>query len=153
MGGLSVSLRDYARFARLYLNGGSFHGEQILTKEWVRDSMDVSAAYSRPGANQDVYNAIGYGYQWWVPEGDRGEFMAIGVYGQWMYADPSRQDHHSKELSASDFASQDYELKHVEFFRPLQADYYKAPCQFAASLRISTWLLGSGQDGRPTFRR
>lgn len=119
MGGLSVSLRDYARFARLYLNGGSFRGEQILTKEWVRDSMDVSAAYSRPGANQDVYNAIGYGYQWWVPEGDRGEFMAIGVYGQWMYADPSRQIIIVKTSADPDFMSQDYELKHVEFFRAI----------------------------------
>ena len=119
MGGLSVSLRDYARFARLYLNGGSFHGEQILTKEWVRDSMDVSAAYSRPGANQDVYNAIGYGYQWWVPEGDRGEFMAIGVYGQWMYVDPSRQIIIVKTSADPDFMSQDYELKHVEFFRAI----------------------------------
>lgn len=119
MGGLSVSLRDYARFARLYLNGGSFRGEQILTKEWVRDSMDVSAAYSRPGANQDIYNAIGYGYQWWVPEGDRGEFMAIGVYGQWMYADPSRQIIIVKTSADPDFMSQDYELKHVEFFRAI----------------------------------
>ena len=119
MGGLSVSLRDYARFARLYLNGGSFHGEQILTKEWVRDSMDVSAAYSRPGSNQDVYNAIGYGYQWWVPEGDRGEFMAIGVYGQWMYADPSRQIIIVKTSADPDFMSQDYELKHVDFFRAI----------------------------------
>ena len=119
MGGLSVSLRDYARFARLYLNGGSFRGEQILTKEWVRDSMDVSAAYSRPGANQDVYNAIGYGYQWWVPEGDRGEFMAIGVYGQWMYADPSRKIIIVKTSADPDFMSQDYELKHVEFFRAI----------------------------------
>lgn len=119
MGGLSVSLRDYARFARLYLNQGSFLGEQILTKEWVRDSMDVSAAYSRPGANQDVYNAIGYGYQWWVPEGDRGEFMAIGVYGQWMYADPSRKIIIVKTSADPDFMSQDYELKHVEFFRAI----------------------------------
>ena len=119
MGGLSVSIRDYARFARLYLNGGSFHREQILTKEWVRDSMDVSAAYSRPGANQDVYNAIGYGYQWWVPEGDRGEFMAIGVYGQWMYADPSRQIIIVKTSADPDFMSKDYELKHVEFFRAI----------------------------------
>ena len=69
MGGLSVSLRDYARFARLYLNEGSYQGQQILTKSWVKDSMDVSAEYSKPGANQDAYNAIGYGYQWWVPDG------------------------------------------------------------------------------------
>ena len=63
MGGLSVSLRDYARFAGLYLNEGSYNGEQILPREWVKDSMDVSAEYSRPRANQDAYNVIGYGYQ------------------------------------------------------------------------------------------
>lgn len=117
MGGLSVSLRDYARFARLYLNEGSCQGEQILTKDWVRDSMDVSAPYSMPGANQDAYNAIGYGYQWWVPEGNQGEFMAIGVYGQWIYVNPSKQIIIVKTSAAPDFMAEGYELKHVEFFR------------------------------------
>ena len=32
----------------------------------------------------------GYGYQWWVPDGDRGEFSAIGVYDQFVFVDPSR---------------------------------------------------------------
>lgn len=117
MGGLSVSLRDYARFARLYLNEGSYNGEQILPKEWVKDSMDISAEYSRPGSNYDAYNAIGYGYQWWVPEGDQGEFMAIGVYGQWIYVNPSRQVIIVKTSADPDFMSKGYELKHVEFFR------------------------------------
>ena len=64
--GLRVLLRDYARFARLYLNNGNYNGEQILEKDWIRDSVDISAEYSRPGSNYDAYNAIGYGYQWWV---------------------------------------------------------------------------------------
>ena len=89
MGGLSVSLRDYARFARLYLNEGNYNGKQILEKEWIEDTMDIHAKYSKPGANQDDNNAIGYGYQWWIPEGNQGEFMAIGVYGQWIYVNPS----------------------------------------------------------------
>lgn len=63
MGGLSVSLRDYARFVRLYLNDGNWEGEQILTEKWVKDSLAVSAEYSRQGANNDPYNEIGYGYQ------------------------------------------------------------------------------------------
>ena len=119
MGGLSVSLRDYARFARLYLNGGSFHGEQILTKEWVRDSMDVSAAYSRPGANQDVYNAIGYGYQWWVPEGDRESSWPSAFMASGCTQIPSRQIIIVKTSADPDFMSQDYELKHVDFFRAI----------------------------------
>lgn len=117
MGGLSVSLRDYARFARLYLNGGNRNGEQILEKDWVRDSMNASAEYSKPGANNDAYNAIGYGYQWWVPAGDEYEFMAIGVYGQWIYVNPTKRVIIVKTSADPDFMEKGYELKHVEFFR------------------------------------
>lgn len=117
MGGLSVSLRDYARFARLYLNLGSYNGEQIIEEKWIRDSLDISEDYSKPGSNYDAYNAIGYGYQWWVPEGDQGEFMAIGVYGQWIYVNPSNRVIIVKTGADPDFMEKGYELKHVEFFR------------------------------------
>lgn len=118
-GGLSISLRDYARFARLYLNEGSYNGEQILPKDWVRDSFDISADYSKPGANQDGYNTIGYGYQWWIPEGTQGEFMAIGVYGQFIYVNPTNRVIIVKVNADPDFMSKNYELKHVEFFRAI----------------------------------
>lgn len=126
MGGLSVSIRDYARFAKLYLDGGKACGEQILPEDWVRDSMDVSAAYSKPGANYDAYNAIGYGYQWWVPEGTQGEFMAIGVYGQWIYVNPTHRVIIVKTSADPDFMSENYELKHVEFFRAITEEISKA---------------------------
>lgn len=119
MGGLSVSLRDYARFARLYLNEGTYNGQQILDREWVRASMDVSEEYAKPGANNDAYNAIGYGYQWWIPEGDQGEFMAIGVYGQWIYVNPEKNVIIVKTSADPDFMAPGYELKHVEFFRAI----------------------------------
>jgi CubicO group peptidase (beta-lactamase class C family) len=36
----------------------------------------------------------GYGYQWWVPEpdpilGPRGEYMALGIYGQSIFVSPA----------------------------------------------------------------
>lgn len=119
MGGLSVSLRDYARFARVYLNEGSYEGKQILEKQWIQDSMNISADYSKPGANHDAYNAIGYGYQWWIPEGDKGEFMAIGVYGQWIYVNPANRVIIVKLSADPNFMEKGYELKHVEFFRAI----------------------------------
>ncbi len=123
MGGLSVSLRDYARFARLYLNNGNYNGEQILEKDWIRDSLDISAAYSRPGSNDDAYNAIGYGYQWWVPKGGQGEFMAIGVYGQWIYVNPSNRVIIVKTSADPNFMEKGYELRHVEFFRAVAGGF------------------------------
>ncbi len=117
MGGLSVSMRDYVRFARLYLHEGAYNGEQILDREWVRASMDASEEFAKPGANNDAYNAIGYGYQWGIPEGNQGDFMAIGVYGQWIYVNPSKQVIIVKTSADPDFMEPGYELKHVEFFR------------------------------------
>lgn len=32
---------------------------------------------------------IGYGYQWWIPARDRGEFCAVGIYNQFLYVDPA----------------------------------------------------------------
>lgn len=118
-GGLSISLRDYARFARLYLHEGNWNGEQLLPRDWIRDSLDISADYSKPGANNDGYNAIGYGYQWWVPEGDQGEFMAIGVYGQFLYVNPEQNVIIVKVNADPNFMAEHYELKHVEFFRAI----------------------------------
>ena len=33
---------------------------------------------------------FGYGYQWWLPRSDCGEFSAIGVYNQFVFVDPSK---------------------------------------------------------------
>lgn len=119
MGGLSISLRDYARFARLYLNQGNYNGKQIIPKQWIEDSLDASAEYSRPGANNDPYNAIGYGYQWWIPEGNEGEFAAIGVYGQWIYVNPAQNTIIIKMSADPDFTEPEYDEKNMEFLRSL----------------------------------
>ncbi len=85
---LNATLRDYAKFGRLYLNGGSWQGRQIVSKRWVEES-------TRPGRDdlrlKDFYGPgwdIGYQYQWWVPAGTDGEFTAIGIWGQYLYANP-----------------------------------------------------------------
>lgn len=117
MGGLNISLRDYARFGRLYLNGGNYNGEQVVPEQWVKDSLNADADYSRPGADGDLGNAIGYGYQWWIPEGNETEFIAIGVYGQWLYVNPTRNTIIVKTSADPDFNAPENDIKNVEFLR------------------------------------
>ena len=39
-----------------------------------------------PNAGDLSSSEWGYGYQWWIPQGaTEGEFMARGVYGQYIY--------------------------------------------------------------------
>lgn len=119
MGGLNISLRDYARFGRLYLNNGVYNKEQIIPKEWIEQSLDNSSSYSRADKNNSIENAIGYGYQWWIPDGDEKEFLAIGVYGQFLYINPLRNIIIVKTSADSNFNKPDYEIKNIEFFRSI----------------------------------
>jgi len=78
LGGLNMRTRDYARFGLMFLNDGFYNGRQIVPKDWVRAST-VATAPTAPGE-------FGYGYQWWVPSGaPEGEFLARGIYGQYIY--------------------------------------------------------------------
>ncbi|KJC63666.1 serine hydrolase domain-containing protein [Agreia bicolorata] len=88
--GLNMTARDFARLGELYRNDGVFNGRQIVPSEWVRESLTADGPHLQPGKPLVgiTYYPLGYGYQWWLPIGDRGEFTAIGVYNQFIYVDP-----------------------------------------------------------------
>ena len=119
MGGLSISLRDYARFARLYLHNGRYNGKQILPTQWIKDSLDASAPYAKPHANGIPYDALGYGYQWWIPAGSEQEFAAIGVYGQWIYGNPTNHTIIVKLSADPNFVTPLYDEKNIAFLQEL----------------------------------
>ncbi|MEV8389131.1 MULTISPECIES: serine hydrolase [unclassified Streptomyces] len=87
--GLNLTARDYARLGELYRNGGVWQGIRVLPARWVTDSVTVGSPHCEPGRVLGGQGPLGYGYQWWIPEGDRGEFSAIGVYNQYVYVDPA----------------------------------------------------------------
>ena len=83
LGGLNMTTRDYARFGQMFLQGGEWQGQQIVPADWVAASTVPSA----PTAEGE----IGYGYQWWIPQGSApGTYMARGIYGQYVYIDTAR---------------------------------------------------------------
>jgi CubicO group peptidase (beta-lactamase class C family) len=89
---LAATLRDYARFGRLYLDGGRRDGTQIVPAAWVEASLRPAAAHLQPGASPPSESGFGagfgYGYQWWLPDGDEGDFLAMGIWGQFLYVHP-----------------------------------------------------------------
>lgn len=89
-GGLNAVLRDYARFGQLYLNEGKWEGNQVVPVSWIRSSVTPDAPHLQPG-NPNSSWVLGYGYQWWVPQQPGGDFLAIGIYNQFIYVDPKRK--------------------------------------------------------------
>lgn len=75
--GLTLSLRDMARFGFLYLNKGMWDTKQIISEKWVNESINPSVHLDLEGIG---YN--GYGYLWWLRE-DNGisSFSALGDGG------------------------------------------------------------------------
>lgn len=87
---LNAVLRDYARFGRLFLEGGARDGQQIVPADWVRASTAPEATHLQPGDNPASFWTFGYGYKWWIPEEPQGDYLAIGIWGQYIYVDPAR---------------------------------------------------------------
>jgi len=128
--------RDYALFGKLMRDGGIYQGKQIIPAEWVAQSTSNNAPASAPGSHNDA--SVGYGYQWWVPpnlengkeDPNKGDFFAVGIYGQYIYVNPARNLVIAKNAADREFAFEMEGYGHsmnvnIDMFRSL-ADYYGA---------------------------
>jgi CubicO group peptidase (beta-lactamase class C family) len=89
-GGFNATLRDFGRFAQMYLDRGMVNGQQVASPDWVKgcqrgDSEAFRVQYSDFASH---YPDAGYSNQWWVVDGTRGVYSARGVFGQFLYIDP-----------------------------------------------------------------
>ena len=81
-GGMFLSLKDMMKLGQLYLAGGIWNGEQLVSAEWVAQASAKRIENAKPGEekNTDWWNC-GYGYQFWrSPYPD--SYRADGAYGQ-----------------------------------------------------------------------
>ncbi|MCK1409424.1 serine hydrolase [Bradyrhizobium sp. 76] len=84
-GGLSVSLRDLARFGELMRQEGEWNGKQVIPASAVHDikkGVDPAKCSNMPKP--------GYSYRsmWWATHNELGAFEARGAYGQSLYVAP-----------------------------------------------------------------
>ncbi len=73
-GGLLMRSRDLLKIGQLYSNGGSWNGRQIISQEWVEQSL-------RPSAN--AREDTDYGYFWWLQtfHAQASSLRSFGMYG------------------------------------------------------------------------
>lgn len=86
---LAATARDLARFGALYRDDGVWEGRRLLSAAWIRASTAsgpyTPAQWDGPGVTAGFWN---YGYQWWLVDPARGDYMARGKDGQFIYVDP-----------------------------------------------------------------
>jgi CubicO group peptidase (beta-lactamase class C family) len=64
-GGIHTTARDAARFGQLYLDGGEYEGTQIISSEWVQNSLQSYSEKAKDYGMSLVFKDLGYGYGWW----------------------------------------------------------------------------------------
>ena len=81
-----MSARDYAKFGQLFSNGGSWNGEQIISKELI----DETFQYVWDTPNWWTDEKRGYSLHWWVSRYTEESkiFNASGRFGQYIFVDP-----------------------------------------------------------------
>jgi CubicO group peptidase (beta-lactamase class C family) len=78
---LQATARDYAKLGRLYLNGGNWEGQQLLDRDWVNHS--ISRDTTEGGT-------FGYHHSWYIGYKGYDDFMAIGLYRQYLYVNRAK---------------------------------------------------------------
>ena len=75
--GLTLTVREMARFGQLYLNKGFWNGKQIIPLKWIAQSI-------KPNLNH-------YGYMWWLFESNElHAFAAMGDGGNTICCIPQK---------------------------------------------------------------
>jgi CubicO group peptidase (beta-lactamase class C family) len=86
-GGLYLNDEDLAKLALLYLNHGRWEGKQIVSEDWVKQSVapHVSMPFTLEGGR------FYYGFTWWLyPVSGKYAWMASGIGGQTLLVFPQQ---------------------------------------------------------------
>src|SRR6266550_1632562 len=84
--GFNATARDYARFARLFLNEGAWDGTQIIPRDWVRRSTQLDTSRTEPEVV--TWYRMQHNLYWWIPMHNwaaERDFFADGSRGQRIY--------------------------------------------------------------------
>ena len=121
--GFNATARDYARFGRLYLNGGKWNSEQIISPEWVKASTTLDKTRTEPEVT--TWYQMQHNHLWWLPmhnwDAER-DFYADGSGGQRVYVHPPTRTIIVQLANDSD---QDFPFRKVAHY--LAGETYRYP--------------------------
>ena len=107
LGGLNTTVRNCAKLGALMVHEGNWRGRQLVPAAWVQAATTPDASHLQPGRRENSAHDLGYGYQWWIPQSEDGEYLAVGVYNQFIYVNPARQTVIVKHSANPNFTTAD----------------------------------------------
>src|SRR5215208_1978048 len=128
--GLNATARDLARFGRLYLNAGTWDGEQVLPRDWVLGSTTLDSSRTEPEV--PTWWLMQHQRLWWIPmqnwSADQ-DFFADGSRGQRIYVNRRL---HTIIVQLADESAQDFPFRKIAHY--LAGEPYTYPRVIANQL-------------------
>lgn len=88
-GGMSLCLRDLARFAEMMRLGGAFNGKQIVPEPVLADILRGADRGHFEKGGFATLPGWSYRHQWWISHNNLGVFSARGIHGQAAWIAPA----------------------------------------------------------------
>ena len=86
--GMMFTPRDLARLGQLYLHNGVIDGTQIISRQWIQQTLVPRNPSNRTWGD---FQSVNYGYLWWNNYDSRDSlFMAAGFAGQFVFVIPAK---------------------------------------------------------------
>ena len=121
-GGISCTAHDLALFGQLVLDGGYLNGQQILPKTWVDQVFKgAEADVLVPAYLSSLHPAGSYKNQWWVTGSAEKEIYAVGIYGQYIWINPTTKTVIVKFSSIPIPVDPTHSRMHMALFRAISA--------------------------------
>ena len=124
-GGLSLGLRDAARFGQMMLQGGMYDGKRIIPEAVVTSIAGGGDPEKFASAGYSTLPGGSYRSQWWALHNENGAYSARGIHGQAIYIDPKA------EMVIARFATY-----------PISANAYIDPTSLPAYQAVADYLMG-----------
>ncbi len=89
-----LSARDLARIGVLMLNEGRWHGQQLISREWIRTITSETTDFTDMHPANQREQELDFGILWWLfderhsNEAYQGAYVAQGSYGQFLLVVP-----------------------------------------------------------------
>lgn len=94
--GVNARAIDFAKFGVLFLNGGRWQGNQVISEAWVKESTQPLLTQDYANYYPEWFTTLPgqgyYKYMWWGMTRDHGlyDFTAYGNKGQFIYVSPEK---------------------------------------------------------------
>ena len=119
-GGISMTARDLARFGRLILDGGKVGDQAVLPQSWIAQTFaGASDSVQSVDYLQVLHPGGSYKNQWWITKGENQEIYCVGIYGQYIWIDPTTKTIIVKFSTLPVATNSEHSRLHMALFREI----------------------------------